>query len=385
MLRYNILVSSLATAPVLLVMALSARATAQSYGLTPLPMPSGATEESVNGITRLGHVAGAFTTTDGSIHPFIWKPGDTSVTPLSFPSKTFHSAVASYLNDSDQVVGIGYPPDGHGGTIGIPAALTWNAAGVLTVLPTRNGNQTEAWGINNAGTICGMCRSPQGRTQSTDTAIWKLVSGKWTLYPVVTNGVWSMSVNNVGQVLHGSANPPVPHLWTPDVPNGTSGSDMLLQDISVPNGGYAGAVNDSGQVAFGGGTLYLPTATLGLPAGYSAIPPIAVSGALRGFGVDGMTNTLNVVGEQWNQIDTKTAYNTLWIWNPTNGTRDLKSLVDSSATGWDIGPFGSGYYHRVSINESGQIAATGLDPSGHYHGYVLTPYNPGPVLFQGVH
>ncbi len=55
-----------------------------------------------------------------------------------------------------------------------------------------------------------------------------------------------------------------------------------------------------------------------------------------------------------------------FVWDATNGMRDLNLLLDPSGSGWHINI-------AVAINNLGQITGAARSPSGDTHAFLLTP------------
>ncbi|HEY1754046.1 MAG TPA: hypothetical protein VGG72_01525 [Bryobacteraceae bacterium] len=153
---------------------------------------------------------------------------------------------------------------------------------------------------------------------------------------------------------------------------GMNGSGLYQAFIGAPSGstaiplpsGWTGAsgyaVNVSGQVA-GNGTNArgLAQAFIGTTAGSSAIPPPS-GGVTTTIALGSLNNSGVVVGS---------ADGTGWIWDATNGTRLLTSLVPS---GWSVGS-------AISISNNGLILAMASYNGAPPHWVELTP-SLSPVL-----
>jgi hypothetical protein len=187
------------------------------------------------------------------------------------------------------------------------------------------GDSSHGYGLNNRGQVVGMSRAA---------------------HPAVAGGLSQ------------------PFLWTPDVPNGTTGHMVqlpLLHDATYDSGS-AGGINDSGQVtgvSYGanGPEVFLwtpatPNGTTGTVVGIS--PPPAPYGGRSGAAIN---NAGQVVGES-------PAF--LWTPNVRNGPAGTTTELEGAPPA----PVHGG---GLAINASGQVTGVSDTTSG---AFLWTPSSP---------
>jgi probable HAF family extracellular repeat protein len=155
-------------------------------------------------------------------------------------------------------------------------------------------------------------------------------------------------------------------LWKPATPNGTSGT---MYDLGTLGGteSFGGAINAGGQVA---GFSY----TTG-HADYHAFlwtptMPNGTSGTMLDLGTLGGLNSYSynigaggqVVGAS--EVDITSDDTHAFLYTSGSGLVDLNTLIDP-LSGWEL-------LDAADINDAGQITGQGLI-GGQYHAYLLTP------------
>jgi hypothetical protein len=314
-----------------LALAVGSFASAQSYTVTPISIPSGYSTIDASTINNSGQVAfTAYNAADTASALFIGSASGN--TPIPVPSG-WVTAITTAINASGQVTGDLYSGNSERAFIGTPAGIT--------VVPFPPGwiNTNPSTGINNAGFVAGV--GTVGPSGATGQAYIGSVSFS---RPIPFAPGWTFSfgraVNNLGQVTGDDLKG---HIFIGTI----SGSSALPLPAGF-NSAIPYAINDSGQVVGtnnpGGGEQAFISTT----GGSFAIGPAratytsVASGSINNSGI--------VVG-----------YSGLggWIWSATSGTQMLTSLVP---TGWFIG-------NGVSISDNGHILAQGQFNGGTY-GYL---------------
>jgi len=145
--------------------------------------------------------------------------------------------------------------------------------------------------------------------------------------------------------------------------------------ISLPSGwswSQARGINDSGQVAGSGGPdAFSQQAFIGTTAASTAIPLLPGAYSARA-GYFPLNDAGQVVGMSYRIMGPAG----VWIWDPEHGTRELNDLVPQE---WHV-------FDPESINDKGQILASGVNSITHYVGPVLLDPVPEPatgVLLAG--
>src|SRR2546425_413078 len=195
--------------------------------LTDLSLPSTAPSEAF-GINETGQVVGSVNS-DGR-RAFLWDPSTETMILISDPLTP--GAEATAINGRGQVVGFGRIRGGL-----VDHAFLWNpdvpngTTGTMTDLGTlAGGSGSAAFGVNDRGQVVGC----------TYTSFCDPANG--TAFP-----------------------------WTPDVPNGTTGSMIELGTLPGGSGSEASGINNGGQVvgasADADGTAHAFLWTPGAPNG----------------------------------------------------------------------------------------------------------------------
>jgi hypothetical protein len=320
---------------------ISAAVNAATYSVAVVPVPSGFSQTTMNGINNSGQVAG-FGPSGGGSFAFLGNPQGS--TPIPLPagwSYVFSNAV----NASGQVVGWG----SNGVFIGSPSGSA--AIPLPSGWPANTGNP-NAYGVNASGQVAGF-----GNPFQTGTLgfIGTTAGTSFIALPLGATEIIVNALNNSGQAA-GWAN------FNSPGSQAFIGTTTSSTTIPRPAGwlnalGYA--VNDSGQVAGYGLTSSVggPTqAFIGTTAGSTAIP--------LPFGATIATATWNSLNNSGQVVGSSDAG--AWIWDAVNGTRLLNTLVPAA---WKLdGAFG--------ISNNGLILASASYNDGPDQYVELTPVTP---------
>ncbi len=226
--------------------------------------------------------------------------------------------------------------------------------------PSGEGPQftSRAEGINNSGIIVGHTSTA---TRCAEAFTWQ--GGTFTLLGVLPSHTDSAAtdINDAAdpQVVgasYGTAALRTPFIW--DSTNGMTGLAVL--------GGYTEAwgmgVNDAGDVV-GSSAGGPKEATVWLVS--NGMTPLGL-GYLIGTDTTSDAWDINNEGQVVGNSTTPTDGYKAFVWDQCNGMRDLNNLVDASGAGWTL-------WWARAINEAGQIAGYGLNPSGDIEAFLLTP------------
>ncbi|HEY1755325.1 MAG TPA: hypothetical protein VGG72_08005 [Bryobacteraceae bacterium] len=300
-----------------LTLSLISTSFAATYTVVVIPPPSGFTGVMMSGINNSGQVAG-YGTIGGATQAFVGSPSGSTLIPL--PSDAWITSQGVAINASGQVAGNIVGSNARA-FIGTPAGSA--VIPVSAVYAAGNG-------INDSAQVAGSITFPEPQ------AFIGTPSGS-VLIPTPPGGgvVGGEAVNNLGQVA-GFAIPAAVVLPLPFI--GTASGSTLLPLPALWESGVGYAVNDAGQVAgFGANAANVDQAFIGTTAGCVAIAlPKGATTATVGLG------SLNSLGVVVGQSDAGG-----WIWDSTNGTRLLSTLVPS---GWNV-------TNGISISNNGLILA----------------------------
>jgi probable HAF family extracellular repeat protein len=221
-----------------------------------LGTPPGGTSSTALGINASGQVVGDFYLSDGTtMHAFLWTPttpNGTSGTMSdlgTMPGTTF--SMAESIDDSGEIVGISYVPSAA------PAYAFQDSGGQMTSLGYLGIQpNSDAHGINNSGEAVGY---------SSNYAFLNSGGRMYDLGNLGGGNSNALAINAPGQVVGWSytsrqnTNTQDAFLWTPSIPNGTSGSLVDLKAFiagspfsALPQ---ADGINDHGQIVGYGTTV----------------------------------------------------------------------------------------------------------------------------------
>src|SRR6266550_3898088 len=199
---------------------------------------------------------------------FLWDPITQHLTDLSLPGTAPSEAFG--INETGQVVGFGRIRGGL-----VDHAFLWNpdvpngTTGTLTDLGTlAGGSGSAASGVNDRGQVVGcsytsFCDPANGTAFLWTPDVPNGTTGSMIELGTLPGGSGSEAsgINNGGQVVGASADADgTAHafLWTPGAPNGATGTMTDLGSLPGGSAGRAFGINDRGQVV---GCSYISSST----------------------------------------------------------------------------------------------------------------------------
>ena len=342
----------------LLAILLIARVTAQSYSPTDIVVPAGDYFRP-DAINDHGEMAGGYTPSGGLEQPMVWRNGVFTALPL-LPGTV--SGWARGINNSGQMVGA------CSGAQYLPQPCIWEN-GMVRALPSVAGTEySAAWAINDAGTIVGhVYTSMPGNGPFREAVIWQGSTVARLIPPTAGARTWARAIDSTGRVAVSWTTEDdftwewSPARWTPNVPNGTSGTMTTLGTW-----GSSYDINDSGVVSgHQGSSAYLWNGTTAIEL------TNFYWGHKRALGIN---NAGVAVG--YNE-DSDAYVNTAWVAYAPNDMQDLNVLLTYSSNFAYPGSLVS----ALSINNAGQILVQAVDANYSLLGHtLLTPSSqpPGP-------
>ena len=270
--------------------------------------------------------------------------------------------------------------------------------GVLPV-PPINSLYSEAWGINASDEVVGETQTGEGYAMLYSAG--KLVN----LAPAGQELSYAVGINKSGQVVGYYAtlsNQYHTFLWTPNKPNGTTGTLTTLTDPFGGTFSVGAGINDSGQIV--GSASFANGHVHGFLYSAGKTTDLGTFG-----GIDSAANAINDGGQVvgWSDLSSEAGHAFLYSGGKTTDLGTLPKSVGSSATsinnagaivgyayyGTHVGqrraviytahgpvdlntliPVGSGWLllQANGINDAGQIVGTG-QINNNIRAFLLTP------------
>src|SRR4051795_4058184 len=368
-------------------LAVTPQAHAASYTVTDLGTLGGS-ESFANSLNASGQVSGAsYMLGDADYHTFLWKPttaNGASGTKTDLGTLGGSQSFGNALNASGQVTGesatIGNAAD-H--AFLWKPATPGGATGTMYNLGTLGGTNSHGYSLNATGQVTGDSdltgdatshaflwkpATPNG-TSGTMNDLGSLGGTESIGSAITASGQISGSSLTTGDAAHHA------YLWKPSAPNGTAGTMFDLLTLGGTDS-FGGAINAGGQVAGFSRTtgnsryhafLWTPT----VPNGTSGtMQDLTTLGGLNSFsynvGSDG-----RVVGAS--EVTTTSDHTHAFLYKSGTGIIDLNTKIDHRS-GWEL-------LDAADITDAGQITGQGQF-AGAYHAYLLTPV-PIPGDFNG--
>jgi probable HAF family extracellular repeat protein len=329
------------------------------------------------GINASGQVAGYSATTGSSQRAFLWTPtvpNGTTGTMLELDTGMFGGSVSGgyAINASGQVVGFA-STTGDNGT----RAFLWTptspngTTGTTYDIGTLGGSYTSGHGVNASGQVVG--ESDTNGAVAGHAFLWTptIPNGSTgTMQDLGTLGgtvSQAFGINDSGQMT-GDA------FLTGDVSEHPFLYNGTMYDLGTLGGsnGTGSAINAGGQVAgeaavTGNGSahafLWTPTVSNGTTGTMQDLGTVGGAGS-QAFG---MNDHGTVVGQSQTAVINPASglqEFTAFLWNSSSGMVDLNTLIDP-LSGWDL-------QEGEGINNAGQIIGDGIF-NGEDQAFLLTP------------
>jgi len=349
--------SALVVLALLLMVLIVRQASAQKYTAEDILVSDGGSFEPL-GLTDAGQVTGSYQPPGGLGQPAYWQNGQMTLLPL-LPGTV--SGGARNGNSLGHLVGDCLSLRTNG-TYASHACL-WTHGVVQALLEVPGTDESSAWAINDAGTITGNVYTGG----NPEAVVWSGNAVTKLTPPMVGAHTRAQAINSFGQVAVTWTRPEVPSSqfdfyprparWTPDVPNGTTGSMVVLDFMYYA---WANDIGSSGVVC--GASALEPVTWVG-----SAKVPIPYS-HIDYYNKYGYAYGINEAGAVVGDLEDDAFSTVPFVWDAQYGTRDLNTLLASSTTYAYPGNLCNGH----AINNAGQI----LVSTGYIHYSLLTPVSP---------
>ena len=353
---------------------LETRCVPASYAVTDLGTLGGYASNATD-LNQAGQVVGASDTADGFYRAFVWDNG--TMTDLGTLGG-IHSW-AEGINDQGQVVGSAYLPGDasiHGFLV-TPQGGAWfqdsdldGRNDFMIDLGALNGSDSSgASDINNAGQVSGYSIGPDGLNHA---FLWDATNGMADLgTPSGFSHSWAHAINAVGQVTGVAQYYDELTGWHSSTFLWDAAAGMIDLGASPGNtDSTATGINDAGQVV---GIDWHAAAPTNLAYVWTPDSPngrtgsFTTPGTLPG-GIDSTATAINNAG----QVVGSSAVDTGWdyyprafLWDAAGGMVDLQGRL---LPGHDATLEGA-----QAINGGGSIAANGYNTWVEYRAYLLTP------------
>jgi probable HAF family extracellular repeat protein len=330
----------------------------------------GGLDSAARAISESGVVVGHADTEPGSrwtgYHAFWWPPMAGAMFDLGTISGDRNSA-AQGINALNQIAGVSLAADGR------THAFLWDSE--FHDLGNLGAEHAEANDINEVGQVTGASATgPEGQhaflwTPSTPNG----VAGAMVDLGTLTDGVasYGLGINDFGQVV-GYSNDQgymsTPFLWTPDAANATAGTMMQLPLLPQAEHGVAEAINAAGSVV---GTQEVgspyPTERAFL---WTPTVPNGTSGTLTDLGTLGGDHSvafgINAAGDVVGYAQLPGAAGEDHAYLYRDGVMvDLNTVLAPDVEGVEL-------MMAEGISDGGQIVGSAI-VDGHVHAFLLTP------------
>ncbi|MBX3115029.1 MAG: DUF3466 family protein [Fimbriimonadaceae bacterium] len=325
-------------------------AQAQTFTITDLGTAPGGTASRIgNSVNDQGKVVGQGLNSPGA-RAFYYQGGSGTIDIGTLPNG--QNAIAFGINNSGQVIGWSTTSPGFDGTT---TAFIWDSVNGMQSLGYLPGviNSSFAYGINDSGKVVGSSRAG---TSGGHAFVWDSVNGMVDIGALPGGGDSSQaySINNpgvvVGDSVVGSAR--IGFIW-----DGVNGMQSIGTLSAINQASTAYDINDSGKVA-----------------GVSKTDA-NVNHAMIWDGVNGMIDIHSgLVSSEAHSINNQGQVvgfgatgsgNAAFLWDQTNGMRNLNSLLNANSSGWSLTT-------AYGINNNGQIVGSGVF-NGQLRAYIATP------------
>jgi len=268
--------------------------------------------------------------------------------PVPYAVTKIVTGGAAALNNSGQVAGISngsyflwtpFAPNGTVGnltSIGVTAPYSCFPCGATAL----NGRGQVAGTMGPANDVLqAFVWSPDVPNGSSGTATAFLGNTSW-------DASYAVAIDNDGQIV--GAQGGIPFLWTPSTPNGITGTLNQDSRFNTPRGIMA--INDFGQVIDNyPATLFTPSVANGAAGSFT---PVAGLPGSQGDFLIAINRNGTILGESCMPAAGRADCNHGFLWTPTtpNGT---------TGTAMEI-PLPAGYVsmHPVALNGNGQVVGT---------------------------
>ncbi|MEM7456953.1 MAG: HAF repeat-containing protein [Planctomycetota bacterium] len=321
-----------------------------TYSVTEIGTLPGTSIAFARDINDRGEIVGD--SRDASTSRFrAWVWDDGTMTPLGdLPGGAVESSARS-INNSGQITGYSASSTGN-------RAFLWQS-GSMSNLGTMSGaSRSEAYGINNHGHIVGESNPVGVRGFYRETTVMQDIG----FLPGGLTDTTALGINDSSQVVgnssttSGGSNTRHAFRWE-------GGSMTDLGTLVGDTWSSAEAINASGDVVGYSRDAAASHFSAFLWSGGSMIDLGELAGGLEFSYANDINNSGVVVGES-RTADGLRAF----VWDSTNGMRDLNTLLDGSGSGWTL-------VSATGINRHGQIVGYGINPAGLTQPFLLSPPN----------